>query len=94
MYSTQFMKSTSQEIRDIDRIEVLVLLDLIGAPNMKFFNIFPETQQIFKRLIDVERYLYEIQAMSSNKYMFIPQNRALQIDDDHKPFYDKGNIFN
>jgi hypothetical protein len=39
--------------RELDRIELMILLDLIGSPNPRFYSYFPNTKPLFNRLIDI-----------------------------------------
>lgn len=94
MGSTAYLTKSSQQIRDIDRIEVLILLDLIGAENLQFFNLYPNTVEVYKRFMQIERSLFSSGLMAGNKYMFVPRNRAVSIDDDHRPFLEKGKYTN
>lgn len=40
-------KSTNEVITDLDRIDVLVLLDLLGAPDPSFYSFFQNTERWF-----------------------------------------------
>ncbi len=39
--------------RELDRIELMVLLDLIGSPNPRFYSYFPNTKPLFNRMIEI-----------------------------------------
>ncbi|XP_075164630.1 glutaminyl cyclase [Haematobia irritans] len=82
-YSDKKLKSN---IRHIDRIEVLVLLDLIGAANPKFYSFYANTDGLHKSMHDIERNLAKQNQLEGNNLMFI--NRPAQgfVDDDHRPF--------
>lgn len=78
----------------LPRIDMLVLLDLIGAADPKFYNYFASTQSWFARLIAAEKKLGENGLMSHlwqkpNTYF---QSYSLQsfIEDDHIPFLKRG----
>lgn len=91
MWDYQNHLKQGQSIRQLDRIEVLVLLDLIGAANQQFVNFFRSTQELFVRLSDIERSLIAgnvLDAQSSD--MFVRRNAFSTIDDDHRPFMEKG----
>lgn len=78
--------------------DVLVLLDLLGAPKPVFYNYFPETEAWYYQLVDIETRLGAAgglveQAHSSatqhkkrNQGYFQPYNVRMQIEDDHIPF--------
>lgn len=73
-------------IRHIDRIEVLVLLDLIGAANPKFDSFYPNTQGLHKSLHDIERDLMKQKVLEGHNLMFMNRQAQGFIDDDHRPF--------
>lgn len=91
MGSRGFYKTNSQvQIRDIDRIDVLVLVDLIGASNPRIFNFYQRTQGLFMRMLEIERKLFRAGLMAGHRYMFVPKNSYSGVDDDHRPFLEKG----
>lgn len=75
---------------DIERIDALVLLDLIGAPTTTIPNYFAATLPLFQRLVGIERALFREGQMVGNRYMFRAQNSRQSIADDHLPFLDQG----
>jgi len=61
-WSRNSFPQTKQEIdlcksyplnRELDRIELMVLLDLLGSSNPRFYSYFPNTKPIFKSLIEI-----------------------------------------
>lgn len=87
MWESQNHLKQGQSIRQLDRIEVMVLLDLIGATNPQFVNFFRSTQDLFVRLSDIERSLIDGNVLDGQpRYMFVRRNSYSTIDDDHKPF--------
>lgn len=44
-------KSTNEEITDLHRIDVFVLLDLLGAPDARFYSYFQNTEKWFAKSI-------------------------------------------
>lgn len=83
--STSMLRS-NQQVRNIDKIEVLVLLDLIGAANAKFLNFFPNTQSLHGCLSDIERSLSKQKQLEGRNLMFLRQYSSGYVDDDHRPF--------
>nr|CAG8435193.1 5469_t:CDS:2 [Entrophospora candida] len=80
----------------LDGIEVLVLLDLLGAEELSLVNFYPKTSWMFKEMAKIERQLRNLKllktsntATNNNKMIFdeysIYTFRA-HIDDDHIPF--------
>ncbi|CAH1763375.1 8227_t:CDS:2 [Entrophospora sp. SA101] len=89
-------KTTLQLIFFDDGIEVLVLLDLLGAKELSLVNFYPKTSWMFKEMAKIERQLRNLKllktsntATNNNKMIFdeysIYTFRA-HIDDDHIPF--------
>lgn len=84
-------KGQFAQVAQIDRIEVMVLLDLIGAANPHFVNFYQSTQELFIRLSDIERSLLNENALEGQpSNMFVRRNSYSTIDDDHRPFIQKG----
>lgn len=85
----------------LDRIDILMLLDLIGAPDPQFYSYFPNTQSWYTRLIILEERLSEaglIRYSESSLFSELNMNRYFQpnalrsnfIEDDHTPFLKRG----
>lgn len=89
----ELASTTASNARLVDQVEALVLLDLIGAANPKFYSFFENTEILHTRLIAIERYLHEKKFITSRNYMFLPQISYAAIDDDHRPFLTKS-LFN
>ncbi|MPC28359.1 Glutaminyl-peptide cyclotransferase [Portunus trituberculatus] len=77
---------------ELHRMDLFVLLDLLGTADVRFFNYFEETSPWYMRLVSYERRLREMQLLHARKnYIF--QNRDLfnaGIQDDHIPFLKRG----
>lgn len=82
-------RSPAQNARLIDEIEAMILLDLIGAPNPKFYNFYENTEPLHLRLVEIEKYLHTKKFITSKTYMFVPQVSYGLVDDDHRPFLEK-----
>ncbi|XP_067644789.1 glutaminyl-peptide cyclotransferase-like isoform X2 [Eurosta solidaginis] len=72
--------------RGIDQIEVLVLLDLIGASNPKFYSFYPNTHGLHRSLSDIEMSLSASGKLEGRNLMFMRRPSSGFVDDDHKPF--------
>uniref|UniRef100_A0A452RJC7 Glutaminyl-peptide cyclotransferase n=1 Tax=Ursus americanus TaxID=9643 RepID=A0A452RJC7_URSAM len=73
--------------------DLLVLLDLIGAPNPTFPNFFPQTARWFDRLEAIEHELYKLGLLkdhSSERWYFQNYDYGGVIQDDHIPFLRRG----
>ncbi|NWI27456.1 QPCT cyclotransferase, partial [Sula dactylatra] len=72
---------------------LLVLLDLIGAPNPVFPNYFPNTIRWFQRLQAIERELHNMNLLKNHpverQYFQTTLYRGL-VEDDHVPFLLRG----
>ncbi|ORE02438.1 glutaminyl-peptide cyclotransferase, isoform CRA_b [Rhizopus microsporus var. microsporus] len=85
----------------LDQIEVLVLLDLLGVPNVQFPNYYRSTSWLFYKLISLENRL-KAQSLLNTKSrkgeelisFFNPNSmltfRGESIGDDHVPFLQRG----
>ncbi|XP_053952621.1 glutaminyl-peptide cyclotransferase-like [Anastrepha ludens] len=72
--------------RNIDRIEVLVLLDLIGAANTKFYSFYPNTYGLHHTLSEIELSLSAAGQLEGRNLIFMKRPTSGLVDDDHKPF--------
>ncbi|XP_066592316.1 glutaminyl-peptide cyclotransferase [Prorops nasuta] len=82
-------------ITALDKLDILVLLDLIGAPDPKFYNYFEETANWYSLLVNAESKLANLNKFenytngrSRAKY-FQPYSVRAYIEDDHIPFLNK-----
>ncbi|XP_051639314.1 glutaminyl-peptide cyclotransferase isoform X2 [Manacus candei] len=73
--------------------DLLVLLDLIGAPNPVFPNYFPNTTRWFQRLQAIEQKLHNMNLLKNHlvegQYFHSTLHRGL-VEDDHIPFLLRG----
>merc|ERR1711909_268694 len=78
----------------LDRIDIFVLLDLIGHPDTSFTKyIFkPSTGDWYDRLVTIERNLRLALGLGSmsGKTIFNDSSTNSQIEDDHIPFLRRG----
>ncbi|XP_017844316.1 glutaminyl-peptide cyclotransferase isoform X2 [Drosophila busckii] len=75
--------------RTIDRIEVLVLLDLIGARNPRFYSFYQNTQGLHTNLVQIEETLRAAGQLRGKNRMFFNQPAGGFVDDDHRPFLEQ-----
>ncbi|XP_069656670.1 glutaminyl-peptide cyclotransferase isoform X2 [Haliaeetus albicilla] len=75
------------------KMDLLVLLDLIGAPNPVFPNYFPNTVRWFQRLQAIEQKLHNMNLLKNHlverQYFQTTLHRGL-VEDDHVPFLLRG----
>jgi glutaminyl-peptide cyclotransferase len=76
----------------LKRIDMLVLLDLLGAANPKFYNYFQSTESWHKRLSLAEKTLAKASHLAGGQQSsyFSEETHAANIEDDHIPFLQRG----
>ncbi|KAM5143139.1 glutaminyl-peptide cyclotransferase isoform 1-T1 [Callospermophilus lateralis] len=92
------MASTSHppgagDTNQLHGMDLMVLLDLIGAPNPTFPNFFPSSSRWFQRLQTIEHELHELGLLkdhSLERKYFQSLGHGGIIQDDHIPFLRKG----
>jgi glutaminyl-peptide cyclotransferase len=82
-------------VSELDRIDVLVLLDLLGTSNPNFYSFFSNTNSLYARLLKIEHKLNELKALEPHPpeeatSYFINKQSFGYIEDDHIPFFKKG----
>lgn len=76
--------------------DMLVLLDLLGAPDPTFYNYFENTEKWYSLLVNTEKKLANMRKFESYTYnkpkqsYFQPYSFQPHIEDDHIPFLRKG----
>ncbi|KAH8410814.1 hypothetical protein KR222_011215 [Zaprionus bogoriensis] len=97
IYGARHLAQRWEQENKLDRIDMLVLLDLLGAPDPAFYSFFARTELWYMRLFDLETRLskrsllerYVSSGVVSHDPMryFQPQGiRSGQVEDDHIPF--------
>lgn len=76
----------------LDTIDVLVLLDLLGAPNPKIQSYYRETDWLFEEMRSADRRLRAAGLVDTTDAQWFREFRgwAGMIDDDHRPFLHRG----
>lgn len=91
MWKTKkYTRSDCQITNEISRIDVMVLLDLIGAPNQRFYSFFDNTAPLYMQFYQIERNLKTLNLLQGSNYMFTMQRSFSRIEDDHLPFLNSG----
>eukprot|EP01135_Chromosphaera_perkinsii_P008760 Nk52_evm93s1444 gene=Nk52_evmTU93s1444 len=83
----------SPDRNELQNIELMVLLDLIGHQDIKFYNFFANTENHFKSLMKHENVLREKRHIDSSTISSVFSNvpaRGVFIEDDHIPFVERG----
>ncbi|MBN3301778.1 QPCT cyclotransferase, partial [Amia calva] len=94
----QRMESTphppgARDTNQLHGIDLFVLLDLIGAPSPRFGSQFSNTVRWLTRLQNIERRLHGMGQLKDHPTAveyFWPNLPVGPIEDDHKPFLNKG----
>jgi len=83
-WQSQTYKSGDVEGNHLDRIDIFVLLDLIGTASTQFFKLESSTGSWYDRLVDIERKLTDLRIVRGTMF----NDRAINagIGDDHTPF--------
>lgn len=74
----------------LDTIDVLVLLDLLGAKSPQITSHYANTEWMFRELEDIDEYLRKQGLVEGNDRWFNVHGYASHIDDDHRPFLERG----
>jgi len=90
-------KWSKEEPEKIARIELFVLLDLLGAANPGFYPIIRQTRSQYQRLMQAEDHVNKTVGLSSTKGISryfspsVPMSaQGILVEDDHTPFHTLG----
>lgn len=79
-----------------DKIDLFVLLDLIGGDQSRFPNFFKETSNTYRLLSKIERMLIKKNMLSQKRLYYFSNLQGIfgygGVQDDHLPFLAKGII--
>jgi len=90
MENTKFLHK-GRQINQLHRIEFLMLLDLLGTKNPKFYNYFLETVDLYRSLLIAETTLNKTGCLNEHTVAYFqPMSALIRIDDDHVPFHRRG----
>ncbi|KAJ2787593.1 hypothetical protein GGI15_000616 [Coemansia interrupta] len=83
------LSTTAQHIPELERVDLMVLLDLIGAPENSFIALELPTADLFMKLGELEQRLLSAGHIS-RAYMNtkVPPGVS-RVDDDHRPFVER-----
>ncbi|KAF5287507.1 hypothetical protein FQA39_LY04135 [Lamprigera yunnana] len=78
-------------VSHLGSIDLLVLLDLLGAPKPRIYNFFKDTENWYKRMSHAEKRLAKLGLLSNSRGdYFANRHQNSFIEDDHTPFLRKG----
>lgn len=90
-YSADVHQSTFEITTEINRIILLILLDLLGAPGPLFYNFQNySSSDDFDKLIKIEKTLGKIGCLHKLAPMFQTRSIHNRVEDDHLPFLEHG----
>jgi len=93
IYGARHLAEVMEKNNEIQKIELFVLLDLIGYKNPKFHNVIFNSESYFDHLINIEMRLRDLVLLNSKEIYFVKNqygSRDVIIGDDHIPFLKKG----
>lgn len=100
IYGSRHLAAKWERESFLHRIDILILLDLIGAPDPAFYNYFRETERWYARMINAEEKLdnqsllerYQSSGTTNRNPRRIFQAHSFKagIQDDHIPFERRG----
>ncbi|KAI9582789.1 glutaminyl-peptide cyclotransferase-like [Glossina fuscipes] len=84
----------------LDKIDILMLLDLLGSPDPTFYNFFSNTESWYSHLLSLEERLIKagfsayansgISQLQPQRYFQAQTLRTAYLEDDHTPFLKRG----
>lgn len=101
IYGARHLAAKWEKEDFLHRIDMLVLLDLLGSPDPTFYSFFESTENWYQRLCDTEVRLDDeslmqkyqssgtIRRTDPTRY-FQPRSVSAGIEDDHIPFLRRG----
>lgn len=91
MSRTPYTAADGSVVSELDRMELLILLDLMGSKGTKFYSFYPETEHWHQGLAHIERKLKSLGHVASNLPLhFLEKSTFGYIEDDHLPFLQRG----
>jgi len=74
-----------------ESLDAFILLDLLGTKNPRFYDIYPQTAELYSRLHDIEYSMKMAGEINNEAPYFVGKaGQQLFIEDDHIPFLEKG----
>lgn len=84
-------RSTGESVSELQKIDILVLLDLLGHKDVNFYNYFSGTSKWYSQMADAEDRLYNLRLFKprNTRYFIRADFFNSNIEDDHTPFLRK-----
>ncbi|KAJ2365257.1 hypothetical protein IW150_006261, partial [Coemansia sp. RSA 2607] len=83
------LSTTAQHIPELERVDLMVLLDLIGAPDNSFIALELPTADLFMELGELEKRLLSAGHISRSYMNTKVPPGVSRVDDDHRPFVER-----
>ncbi|CAH0563861.1 unnamed protein product [Brassicogethes aeneus] len=85
-------RSSGENVSQLQKMDMLVLLDLIGHRDASFYSYFPETEKWYVRMANLEDRMKDLGLLKKygNHVYFKKQRHYGGIEDDHIPFLKRG----
>lgn len=88
--SRSLARTTGETVSELNRMDMLVLLDLIGHRDINFYNFFPQTSKWYTLMSDTEDRLRKLGFLKRMARYFVQLNFFnSNMEDDHIPFLKK-----
>lgn len=89
LYGSRHLAKLWNDEGRLDEIELLIVLDLIGFKNPRFYPLNPSSSAEFRQIIKTEQNLRKEKLILGKNPYFVDQVKAVKIEDDHTPFEEK-----
>jgi glutaminyl-peptide cyclotransferase len=91
MYKQSYPPNNVEGTSHLDRMDVFVLLDLLGAKDPKFPSYFYDTNKLFLEMKSLEDRLHSLGLLLNHNSNYFQNFLAYGgVEDDHVPFLQKG----
>ncbi|KAK7083103.1 hypothetical protein SK128_001511 [Halocaridina rubra] len=90
LQSSPYPETNVVGTNELHRMDIFVLLDLLGTRDCQFFSYFPNTESWYARLVSYEQRLNDLGLLNKRPFMF--KQRQMHnpgIEDDHIPFLER-----
>lgn len=98
--SNHFKTNLGRVVTELARWDVMVLLDLLGAPDPKFYSLVQSGQKWYLNFVRAEQQLSDLDLLvryssgKSDQTYFNPRSTQSFVEDDHIPFMKRGTYIN
>lgn len=94
VYGARHLANQMEARSNLNQIDLMVLLDLLGDSSPQFYSFFPDTHNRYRKLVAIEKRLKSKNLLTPEKsvtrYFTNTKFYGADIKDDHEPFLVKG----